>query len=105
MRNISKEIRLIKDFYGVSYNTLHHITGIGINQLRNYSNGSIPNKSNYLLITNMMNIRAFNTLFHCSKGQLKNRVIEKIEKKIDEETKWRDRKAWEYKNELFNLKL
>lgn len=105
MKNISKEIKVIKEFYGISYNTLHHITGIGITNLRHYANGSIPNKSNFLLIQSILYINGFNTLFRCAKGQLKNYVIEKIEKKIEEEIQWRNCKVSEYKYELFNLKL
>ena len=105
MYKVEKEVKAIRDFYRISRKTLHIISGIGINQIAEYEKGSIPNKSNYLLIMSIVNINGFERLFHASKNLLKSNTIERIEKKIEKETKWRHIEAMRYKYELMEIML
>ena len=99
-----ESIKKIKEFYKISRETLHLISGISTDALKRYESGEETPRKYYLLLFSMLNIETFQMLFHLSKGQLKQSDIEKIEKKIKEEMTWRERECREFRHKIMNIK-
>jgi len=104
MKDISNDVKKLRSFFSMSRNTLSIISGIGKSNIATYENGSIPSKSNYILLTAMMNINTFNILFISSKQLLRKNVVIKIESIIVMSTELRERKVSEYRYDIMNIK-
>ena len=98
-----ESIRKIKEFYQISRETLHVISGISADALKRYENGEECPKKYYLLLTAMLSIESFEMLFHLSKAQLYESDIERIEKKIKQEMTWRERECREYRHKIMHI--
>ena len=94
---IMGDIKKIKDFYGISREALHVISGISADALMRYERGEEPPHPYQLLISAMLNIETFETFFHLSKAQLKAADIERIGTKILGEMRWRYAHVREYR--------
>lgn len=50
MKDHSQRCKKIREYYGYTTKQMSQLMGFGVNQWRNYEEGSPPNKSNSLLI-------------------------------------------------------
>jgi len=96
-------IKTLKDFYGIGREALHLISGISADALMRYEKGEEAPRKYRMLLNAMLDIPTFETFFHLSKGLLNASDIDKIEKKIVEEMKWRERQVREYRKESMNV--
>ena len=99
-----ESIKKIKEFYKISRETLHIISGISTDALKRYENGEETPRKYYLLLTSMLSIETFEMLFHLSRSQLKKSDVDRIEKKIKEEMTCRERECREYRHKIMHIK-
>lgn len=77
------EIKGAREQYGLSANKMSEILGFGINLYRNYEAGEVPSVSNGRLIQMAKDSKEFKKLIDVAKNEFTPLELEKIYKKID----------------------
>lgn len=73
-----KDIKALREKYGISSTKMSLILGFGVNQYYNYENGEVPSLSNSKLILAAMNPDFFLTLVKIVKEDLGEKIYNRI---------------------------
>ena len=95
------EIRDIRERYGLNYTQISKIMGFGLNQWRQYEEGSIPNDSNARLIIAVKNKNVMKGMLEAAKEEFDDKEYLKLSDRINKTTD----KSDSYENRLLFGKI
>ena len=78
-----EEIRALRSHYGLKQSQISKIVGFGINQWKNYEDGSMPSESNAKMILTLRKKDSMKALLECSRSTFPDKEFERLTEQID----------------------